>query len=82
MNKILDELFEILINENNYEETQQIMTEEICKTIESYKESMSQSEYEQLRDILFYISHMAMKKSFTIGFKTAVTLLFDCINTD
>lgn len=82
MSKLLDELFDIMVNENNYHETQQLMTEEICKTLEPYKESLSQSEYEQLRDILFYISHMAMKKSFTIGFKTAVTLLFNCFNAD
>jgi hypothetical protein len=61
VSKLLDELFDIMVNENNYEETQQLMTEEICKTLEPYKESLSQSEYEQLRDILFYISHMARR---------------------
>lgn len=82
MNKILDELFEIAINSRKYEVVQQELTDEICKSLEPYKESMSQEEYEQLRGIVFFISHMAMKQSFEIGFQTGITLLFDCIKTD
>jgi hypothetical protein len=82
MNKILNELFEIVINSSKYEAAQQVLSDEICKSLEPYKESMSQEEYEQLRGIAFFVSHMAMKQSFVIGFQTGATFLFDCIKKE
>lgn len=79
MSKLFEELFESLEQESRYEKADQFMTDEICRALEPYKETMSQSEYEQFRDILFYISHMAMKQSFEIGFKSAISFVLDCI---
>lgn len=82
MKNLFEELFESLAQESGYEKVEQILTDEICRALEPYKETMSQSEYEQFRDILFYISNMAMKKSFEIGFKSAVSFMIDCIRMD
>lgn len=82
MSKLFEELFERLVQESIYEKTNQLLTDEICRALEPYKETMSQLEYEQLRGIIFYISHMAMKQSFEIRFKSAVAFMIDCMSMD
>lgn len=82
MSKLFEELFESLVQESRYEKTDQLLTDEICKALEPYKENLSRAEYEQFRDILFFISNMAMKQSFEIGFKSAVSFMIDCIRMD
>lgn len=82
MNNLFEVLFESLVQESRYEKADQLLTDEICRALEPYKETMSQAEYEQFRDLLFYISHMAMKQSFEIGFKSAVDFMIDCMRTD
>lgn len=82
MSKLFEELFESLVQKSRYEKADQLKTDEICRALEPYKETMSQSEYEQFRDILFYISHLAMKQSFEIGFKSAVAFMIDCMRMD
>lgn len=82
MNNKIEELFHISENESDYNVVDQILTEEINKLLTPYKEQLQASDYEQVRDMMFSISHMAKKYSFEVGFKVAVNILVDCFKKE
>lgn len=82
MNKILEELYNLAVSRNDYEKIDQILTDEINRRLKPYKESLSPSEYEQIRDMLFSISHISKKHSFEVGFIYAVNIIAECFKQD
>lgn len=78
MEKIVEQLFLSMENEEEFQQLNKMLTAECEKRIQLFRKQLSTEEYEQIRDIVFSVSYLAQKSSFGIGFRTAVKLILEC----
>ena len=76
MNNILYEIFDTL-NYSIYgmEQADKTITDEINHLIEPYKNTLTASELEELKNLLYNATFTAKRELFTVGFYFAIELL-------
>lgn len=78
MEKMVEQLFLIMEQGEEFEQLNTLLTTECKKRLQLFRERLSTQEYEQIRDVVFSVSYIAQKSSFGIGFRTAVKLILEC----
>lgn len=78
MGRIIDGLFNAQADGEDFQKLDGIITEECNKRLMGFREKLTPSEYEQMRDAAFAVSFISKRAAFEIGFKTAVSLILEC----
>ena len=78
MNEYINRLFEALADKEDFQSLDGVITKEADERLKYYREMLSASDYEAVRDAAFSVSAIAKERAFEIGFKKAVLLILGC----
>ena len=76
MNNIINEIFDSVVVNSKFDDmADKVIQKEITSLLKPYEKTLSNIEYEKLRDILYSISLTAKKEGFCIGFDLAIAMM-------